>query len=109
MRKRCAGSTPAARTTALIPDSPLSEGALIAAVRGDFFYARLSNMTAKNAPSKKGKASGFVVGSARFRKISAVEGIQYSPKMKGSTAIAKSKATTPEERRKAIIKAYRKT
>jgi hypothetical protein len=29
-------------------------------------------------------------------------------KMKGSTAIAASKARTPEERRKAIIKAYRK-
>jgi hypothetical protein len=28
--------------------------------------------------------------------------------MKGSAAIAKSNARTPEERRKAIIKAYRK-
>jgi hypothetical protein len=28
--------------------------------------------------------------------------------MKGSTAISKSKALTPEERRKTIIKAYRK-
>jgi hypothetical protein len=28
--------------------------------------------------------------------------------MKGSAAIAKSKPLTPEERRKAIIKAYRK-
>ena len=58
--------------------------------------------------SKKGKAAGFVIGSSRFRKISAVEGIEYSPKMKGSAAIAKSKALTPEERRKAIIKAYRR-
>lgn len=58
--------------------------------------------------SKKSKAVGFVIGSSRFRKISAVEGIQYSSKMKGSAAIAKSKAITPEERRKTIIKAYRK-
>jgi hypothetical protein len=66
-------------------------------------------MAPKKPSSKKGKASGFVVGSARFRKISAVEGIVYSPKMKGSTAIGKlGKTLTPEERRKAIIKAYRK-
>ena len=36
------------------------------------------------------------------------QGIDYSPKMKGSAAIAKSKALTPEERRKAIDEAYRK-
>ncbi|WP_315831735.1 hypothetical protein [Bradyrhizobium prioriisuperbiae] len=65
-------------------------------------------MAPKKTSSKKGSASGFVIGSGRFRKISAVEGIQYSAKMKGSTAIAESKARTPEERRKAIIKAYRK-
>ncbi len=65
-------------------------------------------MAAKKTSSNKGKAVGFVIGSARFRKISAVEGIQYSPKMKGSASISKTKALTPEERRKAIIKAYSK-
>jgi len=65
-------------------------------------------MAQKKTSSKKGKVSGFVIGSARFRKISSVEGIVYSTKMKGSTAVAASKAQTPEERRKAIIKAYRK-
>lgn len=65
-------------------------------------------MASKKTSSKKGEAVGFVVGSVRFRKISAVEGIRYSSKMKGSAAIARSKARTPEERRKAIIKAYRK-
>jgi hypothetical protein len=65
-------------------------------------------MAPKKSSSKKTKASGFVIGSGRFRKISAVEGIQYSPKMKGSIAISKSKALTPEERRETIIKAYRK-
>ena len=63
-------------------------------------------MAPKKSSSKKGKASGFVIGSARFRKISSVEGILYSTKMKGS--IAESKARTPEQRRKAIIKAYSK-
>lgn len=62
-------------------------------------------MPPKKPSSKKGKASGFVIGSARFRKISSVEGIVYSVKMKGSTAVAASKARTREERRKAIIKA----
>jgi hypothetical protein len=65
-------------------------------------------MTSKKSSPKKGKASGFVIGSARFRKISSVEGIAYSTEMKGSTEIAASKARTPEERRKAIIRAYRK-
>ncbi|WP_456725588.1 hypothetical protein [Bradyrhizobium sp. USDA 3397] len=65
-------------------------------------------MTTKKSSSKKGKGSGFVIGSARFRKISSVEGIVYSAEMKGSSAITASKARTPEERRKAIIKACRK-
>ena len=65
-------------------------------------------MAPKKSSPKKGIASGFVVGSARFRKISSVEGIVYSSKMKGSSAVAKSKARTPEERLKVIIEAYRK-
>jgi hypothetical protein len=64
-------------------------------------------MTQKR-PTKTGKTSGFVIGSARFRKISAVEGIKYSPGMKGQTAVSKLKNLTPEEKRKAIIQAYRK-
>jgi hypothetical protein len=55
----------------------------------------------------KTKVSGFAIGSARFRKISAAEGIHYSPDMKGSRAISKSKALTPEERLETIIKACR--
>jgi hypothetical protein len=38
--------------------------------------------------SKTGKTSGFVIGSKRFKKISAVEGIKYSPGMKGQMAIS---------------------
>ena len=65
-------------------------------------------MAIKKQSSKKSKVSGFVIGSARFRKISAIEGVHYSPKMKGRIALSKAKALTPEERRKAIIQAYRK-
>jgi hypothetical protein len=78
-------------------------------VRVSLICVILTGMATKKSSSKKGKAAGFVIGSARFRKISAVEGIVYSTKMKGSTEIEKSrKLLTPEERRKAIIKAYRK-
>jgi hypothetical protein len=66
-------------------------------------------MSSQKDRSKKHKGAGFVVGSARFRKISAVEGSEFTPDMKGRTAISKSKPATPEERRKAIIRAYRKT
>jgi hypothetical protein len=62
----------------------------------------------QEAVSKKGKVPGFVIGSARFRKISAAEGIRYSSKMKGGAALSKSTDLTPEERRKTIVKAYRK-
>ena len=48
-----------------------------------------------------------VIGSARFKKISAVERIKYSPGMKGQTAVSRLKNPTPEEKRKAIIQAYR--
>jgi len=65
-------------------------------------------MAPQKPTPKKGKASGFVVGSARFKKISAVEGIKFTPDMKGRAALSKSKDVTAEERRKAIISAYRK-
>jgi hypothetical protein len=64
-------------------------------------------MAPKKPSSKDTKAVGFVIGSARFRKISAVEGIQYSAKMKGASAAA-GKTLSPQERRKSIIEAYRK-
>jgi hypothetical protein len=63
---------------------------------------------ARKPTSKTGKTAGFVIGSARFKKISAVEGITYSPGMKGQTAVSGLEKLTPEEKRKAIIQAYRK-
>ena len=65
-------------------------------------------MAPQKRTPRKGKASGFVVGSARFEKISAVEGIKYSPEMKGRAALSKRSDATPEERRKNITDAYRK-
>ena len=63
---------------------------------------------AQKPTSKTGKTAGFVIGSARFKKISAVEGIKYSPDMKGQLAVSRLKDPTPEQKRKAIIRAYRK-
>jgi hypothetical protein len=63
---------------------------------------------AQKRTSKTGKTSGFVIGSTRFKKISAVEGIKYSPGMKGQAAVSRLKDVTPEEKRKTIIRAYRK-
>lgn len=65
-------------------------------------------MPPKKRSSKPAKASGFVIGTARFEKISAVEGIHYSRDMKVRSATAKRKDLTPEERRKIITDAYRK-
>jgi hypothetical protein len=65
-------------------------------------------MPSRKSSSKQGGKATFVIGSARFRKISAVEGIAYSAKMKGGAAIASTNATTPAERRAAIVEAYRK-
>jgi hypothetical protein len=66
-------------------------------------------MAPQQRTPKKGNA-GFVVGSARFKKISAVEGIKYTSEMKGRTALSKRRDNiTAEERRETIIRAYRKT
>jgi hypothetical protein len=42
------------------------------------------------------------------KKINAVEGIKFTPEMKGRVALSKRKDTTAVERRKTIIRAYRK-
>ncbi|MFT3941623.1 hypothetical protein [Rhodopseudomonas sp.] len=63
-------------------------------------------MASNKTAQKNGKARRFVIGSGRFRKISAIEGIEYYADRKGSAIVVRSKAHYPEERRKAIIKAY---
>ena len=56
----------------------------------------------------KNSKTGFVLGHASFTKISAVEGIRLKPAMKKRAAEASSKGLSPEEYRKAIVRAYRK-
>lgn len=63
----------------------------------------------KKAVGKGSKASGFVVGRARFAKISAVEGIQLTEVMEKRTAEARRKGLTPEEYRLTIVRSYRKS
>jgi hypothetical protein len=54
------------------------------------------------------KSSGFVLGRARFEKISAVEGIKTSPASRRMFAEFDRKGLTPEQRRKAIFEKYAK-
>jgi hypothetical protein len=53
-------------------------------------------------------ADGFVVGRARFEKISAVEGVKVTTGMKKREAEFDKKGLTPEQRRRSIIDAHRK-
>jgi hypothetical protein len=62
----------------------------------------------KRSTGKTSK-TGYVIGSAGFAKISAVEGIRLKPTMEKRAAEARSKGLSAEETRKAIIRAYRKT
>ena len=55
----------------------------------------------------KGKAS-VTLGRARFAKISAVEGIVLTPKMKERIADFERRGLSAEERRQSIVRAYRK-
>ncbi len=52
------------------------------------------------------KKSGWVIGHARFAKISAVEGIVVTPAMKIRKAALDRAGATAEERRAAITKAH---
>jgi hypothetical protein len=60
-------------------------------------------MTKQRKPVTKGvKAGGFVVGRARFAKISAVEGIELSQVMEKRASEADRKGLTAEEYRRTI-------
>ena len=52
--------------------------------------------------------SGFIVGRARFAKISAVEGIALTPLMAGRAERFEELNIPDEERRRRIIQAHRK-
>jgi hypothetical protein len=65
-------------------------------------------MPKQKSTTGKVAKKGFIVGTARFAKISAVEGIRLSPAMKKRAAEAGSKGLTAQETRRAIIRIYRK-
>lgn len=66
-------------------------------------------MPAKNKSIKRSAETGaFVLGAARFEKISAVEGIKLKPAIKKRVPIANTAKSTPEEYRKSILRAYKK-
>jgi hypothetical protein len=59
--------------------------------------------------AKGAKSGDFVVGRARFAKISAVEGIQLTEIMEKRAADAERKGLTAEEYRRTIVRSYRKS
>ena len=60
----------------------------------------------KNPIAKSAKTGRFVIGSAGFGKISAVEGIRMTAAMRAGAA--RAKGLTAEEYRRTIIRSYRK-
>lgn len=66
-------------------------------------------MPAKRTSSKKStKAGNFVIGRARFSKISAVEGVVLTADMKARKSRLDRTGASAAERREAIIKAYKR-
>ena len=62
----------------------------------------------KKTIAKGTKTGRFVIGSAGFGKISAVEGIRMTAEMKKRASDARAKGLTAEEYRRTIIRSYRK-
>jgi hypothetical protein len=66
-------------------------------------------MAKQKTPTAKGaKVAGFVVGRARFAKISSVEGIHLTQTMEKRASEADRKGLTAEEYRRTIMRSYRK-
>jgi len=66
-------------------------------------------MAKQKKPAAKGtKVGGFVVGRARFTKISAVEGIHLTQTMEKRASEASRKGQTAEECRRTIVRSHRK-
>jgi hypothetical protein len=69
----------------------------------------MTPMAKRRKTAAKGtKVRGFVVGRARFTKISAVEGIQLTQAMERRASEAGRKGLTAEEYRRTIVRSYRK-
>jgi len=70
-----------------------------------WYYA---DMPARTKPTSiKRSTSKFVIGTERFSKISAVEGIKLTPAMKKRAASFDELGLTAAERRREIIKIYK--
>lgn len=63
----------------------------------------------KKAAAKDSKVGGFVVGRARFAKISAVEGIHLTAAMEKRASEADRKGLSAEKYRQMIVRSYRKS
>ncbi len=61
----------------------------------------------KKPVAKGSKVSGFVVGRARFAKISAVEGIELTDVTEKRASDADRKGVTAEEYRRRIVRSWR--
>jgi hypothetical protein len=59
-------------------------------------------------PDRARTPSGLIIGRERFAKISAVEGIELTATMKRRAADFDRRGLSGEERRRAIVRAYRK-
>jgi hypothetical protein len=75
----------------------------------DEIRAILVTMAKQKKPVVKGPKTGrFVIGSASFSKISAVEGIRLTAEMKERAGDARAKGLAADAHRRAIIRSYRK-
>jgi hypothetical protein len=69
----------------------------------------MSVMPKQRKTTERDAATGrFVIGRARFGKISAVEGIRLTQAMEKRAADAALKGLTAEEYRRTIVRSYRK-
>jgi hypothetical protein len=64
--------------------------------------------TQKKSGGRDTKTGRFVIGRARFAKISAVEGIKLTDTMKKRADDRRAKGLTAEEYRQTIIRSHRK-
>jgi hypothetical protein len=62
----------------------------------------------KKSTRQPAKSGRYVIGSAGFAKISAVEGIHLTDAMKQRAAVKRAKGLTAEEHRRTIIDSHRK-
>jgi hypothetical protein len=68
----------------------------------------MKKIDSRRSERRGAKAGQFTLGQDRFAKISAVEGIVLTRQMRSRIAEFDRQGLSAEERRRAIIRAYRK-